>query len=105
MPPCFPPRRRLDGCAESRAAADRAAREAQRRGLPLRLVTAWIRRPVDVPSAQESAAHKRWAQQLLSEAGQDLVAKYPDVPVAVERTADMASGALLKSLRRARRRP
>ncbi|MFE9017945.1 universal stress protein [Streptomyces sp. NPDC007808] len=86
----------FDGSAESRAAADWAAREAQRRGLPLRLVTAWIWRPVDVPSAQESEAQKRWAQQLLSEAGQDLVARYPDVPVAVEQVADMATGALLK---------
>ncbi|NUO44803.1 MAG: universal stress protein [Streptomyces sp.] len=31
----------LDGSSESLAAADRAAREALRRGLPLRLVHAW----------------------------------------------------------------
>ncbi|MGV9457172.1 universal stress protein [Streptomyces sp. NPDC003635] len=87
----------LDGSAESRAAVDWAAREARRRGVPLRLVTAWIWRPVDVPSAQESEAQKQWAQQLLNEAGQDLAATYPDLPVAVERVPDLASRALLQS--------
>ncbi|WP_306955883.1 universal stress protein [Streptomyces sp. B4I13] len=32
----------MDGCPESVAAADWAAREAQRRDLPLHLVHAWI---------------------------------------------------------------
>lgn len=86
----------FDGSAESRSAVDWAASEAQRRGLPLRLVTAWIWRPVDVPSAQESEAQKQWAQQLLNEARQDLVAKYPDLPVAVEQVSDLAPRALLE---------
>ncbi|MFC8246218.1 universal stress protein [Streptomyces chartreusis] len=87
----------FDGSAESRAAVDWAAREAQRRGLPLRLVTAWIWRPVDVPSAQESEAQKQWAQQLLNEARQDLKAKHPDLPVGVEPVSELAPRALLDS--------
>lgn len=87
----------LDGSAESRAAVDWAAREAQRRGLPVRLVTAWIWRPVDVPSAQESEAQRQWARQLLDEARQDLAARYPDLPVAVEPVSDLAPRALLES--------
>lgn len=86
----------FDGSAESRAAVDWAAREAQRRGLPLRLVTAWIWRPVDVPSAQESQAQKQWARQLLNEARQDLAAKHPDLPVAVEQASELAPRALLE---------
>ncbi|CAM5574862.1 universal stress protein [Streptomyces aurantiogriseus] len=86
----------LDGSPESRAAADWAAREARRRGLPLSLVTAWIWRPVDVPSAQESEAQKQWAQQLLNEARQDLVAKYPDLPVTVGQVSGLATRALLE---------
>ncbi|MFK4104295.1 universal stress protein [Streptomyces sp. NPDC019531] len=86
----------LDGSPESRAAADWAAREARRRGLPLSLVTAWIWRPVDVPSAQESEAQKQWAQQLLNEARQDLVAKYPDLPVTVEHVSGLVTRALLE---------
>jgi nucleotide-binding universal stress UspA family protein len=86
----------LDGSAESRAAVDWAAREAQRRGLPLRLVTAWIWRPVDVPSAQEAEAQKQWALRLLNEARQDLLATYPDLPVSVEQVSDLAPRALLE---------
>ena len=43
----------LGGSPESVAAADWAAREAQRRDLPLHLVHAWIRQPHDVPVAQD----------------------------------------------------
>ncbi|WP_155056761.1 universal stress protein [Streptomyces blattellae] len=87
----------LDGSPESRAAVDWAAREALPRGLPLSLVTAWIWRPAEVPSAQESEAQKRWAQQLLNETRQDLAAKYPDLPVTVEQVSDLAPRALLES--------
>ncbi|KOU58218.1 hypothetical protein ADK57_36560 [Streptomyces sp. MMG1533] len=86
----------FDGSPESRAAAEWAAREAQRRALPLHLVTAWIWRPVDVPSAQESEAQKQWAQQMLNEAREELVARYPQLPITVEQVAALATRALLE---------
>ncbi|MFF1298434.1 MULTISPECIES: universal stress protein [unclassified Streptomyces] len=85
----------LDGSPESLAAADWAAREAQRRAVPLRLVTAWIWRPVDVPAAQESEAQKRWAEQMLNEARKDLTARYPELPIDVEQVSDLAPRVLV----------
>ncbi|MBQ0997397.1 universal stress protein [Streptomyces sp. RK62] len=85
----------LDGSRESRAAADWAAREAQRRAVPLRLVTAWIWRPVDVPSAQESEAQRLWAQGLLSEVREDLAVRHPELPIEVVQVSDLAPRALL----------
>ncbi|WP_155056538.1 universal stress protein [Streptomyces blattellae] len=87
----------LDGSPESRAAVDWAAREAQRRGLPLRLVTAWIWRPVDVPSAQESEAQKQWARSMLSEAKESLAARYPEMPITVGQVSEVPVTALLES--------
>ncbi|MGW7210759.1 universal stress protein [Streptomyces sp. NPDC054837] len=85
----------LDGSPESLAAADWAAREAERRAVPLRLVTAWIWRPVDVPAAQESEAQKHWAQQMLDEARENLTARHPELPIDVEQVSDLAPRALL----------
>jgi nucleotide-binding universal stress UspA family protein len=86
----------LDGSPESRAAVDWAAREARRRGLPLRLVTAWIWRPVDVPSAQESEAQKQWARYMLNAAKEDLEERYPELPITAEQVPDLPTRALLE---------
>ncbi|WP_327341415.1 universal stress protein [Streptomyces europaeiscabiei] len=85
----------LDGSPESLAAADWAAQEAQRRAVPLRMVTAWIWRPVDVPTAQESEAQKQWAQRLSSEVRTDLAARFPELRIEVEHVPDLAPHALL----------
>ncbi|WP_405905291.1 MULTISPECIES: universal stress protein [unclassified Streptomyces] len=85
----------LDGSPESLAAADWAAREAQRRGLPLRLVHAWIWQPHDVPVAEDVEAQKRWALRTLREAKDGLAARYPDLPIDTGQVSDLAATVLL----------
>ncbi|MDQ0958082.1 nucleotide-binding universal stress UspA family protein [Streptomyces sp. B4I13] len=85
----------LDGSPESLAAADWAAREAQRRGLPLRLVHAWIWQPHDVPVSEDLETQKQWALRTLREAKEDLTARYPDLPVDTGQVSDLAAPVLL----------
>ncbi|MCX5554641.1 universal stress protein [Streptomyces sp. NBC_00038] len=85
----------LDGSPESLAATDWAAREAQRRGLPLRLVHAWIWQPHDVPAAEDLETQKRWALRILREAKEDLAARYPDLPIDTWQVSDLAASVLL----------
>jgi nucleotide-binding universal stress UspA family protein len=85
----------LDGSPESLAAAVWAAREGQRRGLPLRLVHAWIWQPHDVPAAEDLETQKRWALRTLREAKEDLAARYPDLPIDTGQVSDLAAPVLL----------
>lgn len=85
----------LDGSPESLAAAAWAAREAQRRGLPLRLVHAWIWQPHDVPVAEDLDTQKSWALRTLREAQEDLAARYPDLPIDTRQVSDLATPVLL----------
>ncbi|WP_329267835.1 universal stress protein [Streptomyces sp. NBC_01451] len=85
----------LDGSPESLAAADWAAREAQRRELPLRLVHAWIWQPHDVPAAETLATQKDWALRILREAEEELRGRHPDLTVSTEHLPDTAAEALL----------
>ncbi|WP_151478291.1 universal stress protein [Streptomyces albicerus] len=85
----------LDGSPESLAAADWAARETQRRGLPLRLVHAWIWQPHEVPVAEELETQKRWALGVLRESEQDLRDRYPGLTIDTEQVSDPATEVLL----------
>ncbi|MFC8246233.1 universal stress protein [Streptomyces chartreusis] len=85
----------LDGSPESLAAVDWAAREAQRRGLPLRLVHAWIWQPHDVPVSEDMETQKQWALRTLREAQEDLAARYPDLPIDTGQVSDLAAKVLL----------
>src|SRR5688500_10371760 len=85
----------LDRSPASLAAADWAAREAQRSGLPLRLVHAWIWEPHDVPVAQDLQTQKHWALRILREAEQDLNSRYPELTIDTEQISDLATGVLL----------
>ncbi|MFD5462170.1 universal stress protein [Kitasatospora sp. NPDC127059] len=74
----------LDGSPESLAAAHWAAREAQLRDLPLRLLHLWILPPMTaqrIPREDEQAVA---AERLLQDAEADLRAQYPDVPITTQ---------------------
>ncbi|WP_327720242.1 MULTISPECIES: universal stress protein [unclassified Streptomyces] len=74
----------LGGSPESVAAADWAARETQRRDLPLHLVHARIRQPHDVPVAQDLDTQKHWALRILREAEEELRGRHPELTVSTE---------------------
>ncbi|MEU2489704.1 universal stress protein [Streptomyces sp. NPDC007883] len=85
----------VDGSPESRAAVHWAAREAALRGLPLRLVHAWLWQPLDVPIVQDREAQARAAESLVREAESEITGRYPDVRVSAEVVPDTAVAALL----------
>ncbi|KUF12904.1 universal stress protein [Streptomyces silvensis] len=85
----------LDGSPESLAAAEWAAREAQRRNLPLRLVQAWLWRPHDVPVTEELEVQRRWALNSLQGAQELVSDKYPGLAITTQLVADPAPGVLL----------
>ncbi|MCT7353870.1 universal stress protein [Streptomyces sp. 15-116A] len=76
----------LDGSAESRAAAEWAAREARLRGLPLKLVQVW--EPVPEPLAEApllgAETHQHWSERIPREAAADIRRRHPGVEVTAE---------------------
>jgi nucleotide-binding universal stress UspA family protein len=88
----------LDGSAESRAAAEWAAREAKLRGLPLKIVHVW--EPVPDPMAQapllgaETLQH--WTERVPREAAEGIRLRHPDVEVTTEQLSGGAADALTK---------
>ncbi|MGW3045556.1 universal stress protein [Kitasatospora sp. NPDC001159] len=85
----------LDGSPESLSAAHWAAREAQLRGLPLRLLHLWILPPMTaqrIPREDEQAIA---AERLLQDAEADLRAKYPDVAITTQLLPTDTPAALL----------
>ncbi|MEU6541274.1 universal stress protein [Streptomyces sp. NPDC047000] len=88
----------LDGSRESLAAADWAAREALRRGLPLRLVHAYEGLPSNEPDASELPeleAPRYWARRILRAALDRLNERYPQVYLSAEQVARPAADALV----------
>ncbi|MFE9017950.1 universal stress protein [Streptomyces sp. NPDC007808] len=86
----------LDGSRESLAAADWAAREALRRGLPLRLVHAWEGGvPPDESELPELEAPRYWARRILREATDRLDERYPQVSVSADQMSRPAADALV----------
>lgn len=87
----------LDGSRESLAAAEWAAREAQLRELPLRLVNVW--EPVPEPMAQapllgaETQTH--WSERIPREAAAGLRLRHPGVEITVEQLTGRASEVLV----------
>jgi len=87
----------LDGSRESLAAADWAAREALRRGLPLRLVHAWEGLPDESTEATlpELRAPQYYARRTLRGAVDRLNEWYPQLYIAAEQVHEQPGPALL----------
>ncbi|MEU9983119.1 universal stress protein [Streptomyces sp. NPDC050856] len=90
----------VDGSAESLAAADWAAREAALRGVPLRVVHAWLWQPLDVPLVQDRQTQADSADAVLREAERRVAGHHPDLPVTAEVVPDTAVAALLSEAER-----
>ncbi|KUN81514.1 stress-inducible protein [Streptomyces bungoensis] len=102
----------LDGSPESRAAADWAAREAELRGLPVKLVQVW--EPIPEPMAQApllgSETHQRWTGRgetdvpraegwgrIPHEAAEGLRLRHPGVEVTTERLTGSPAETLIEA--------
>ncbi|WP_049571889.1 universal stress protein [Streptomyces sp. SBT349] len=82
----------VDGSAGSVAAADWAAEEARRRGLPLCLAHAWIAEPLYVPPVPDADT----ARAFLDEAATRLAARHPGVDIGTELITDVATAGLVE---------
>lgn len=91
----------LDGSPESRAAAEWAAREAEMRGLPLRLVHVW--EPVPEPMAQAPLlgpeTHQHWTERIPRKAAEGLRLRHPCVELTAEQLAGRPSDVLVEASR------
>ncbi|MEU0649451.1 universal stress protein [Streptomyces umbrinus] len=88
----------LDGSRESLAAADWAAREALRRGLPLRLVHAWeAGMAPDESELPELQAPRYWARRILRSAMDQLNEHYPQVYLSADQISRPAADALVSA--------
>lgn len=89
----------LDGSRESRAAAEWAAREANLRGLPVRLVHVW--EPVPEPMAQApllgAETHQHWTERIPREAAAGLRLRHPGVEVTTQQFAGRPSDVLVEA--------
>ncbi|MCS0636898.1 universal stress protein [Streptomyces sp. LP05-1] len=87
----------LDGSAASLAAVEWAAREAEARDLPLRLVHAtedWAA-PYGQTSLERTYDPTHWAERITREAAEGVSERHPGVKVEVERVAGRAFGVLM----------
>ncbi|MEV5847139.1 universal stress protein [Streptomyces sp. NPDC051985] len=73
----------VDGTEESHAALDWAAREAVRRGLPLRVVHAW-RFEAHEALGEDREAQRGWVSDGVAESVQAVTGRYPDLSVSVD---------------------
>lgn len=85
----------LDGSDESAAAAAWAAREAVRRGLPLRLVHVGQPLPDALALVAGEDAQTRWASDLLADAEQQIAERHPGLAVTTDVLDDSAAKTLL----------
>lgn len=89
----------LDGSAESRAAAEWAAREARLRDLPLKIVHVW--EPVPEPMAQASLldaeTQQHWSERIPREAAEAVRLRHPEIEVVTEQLSGYPGDALVKA--------
>ncbi|MEV0123716.1 universal stress protein [Streptomyces sp. NPDC050703] len=90
----------VDGSDEALAAVDWAAREASLRGLPLRIVHAWLWQPLDVPIVQDKDAQAASAEAVLRDAATRVAEEYPDLALSTEVVEDTPVTALVSEAER-----
>ncbi|GGV21369.1 universal stress protein [Streptomyces griseoflavus] len=84
----------IDGTEESLAALHWAAREAVRRGLPLRVVHAWTFEPGGAVQAGDRAAQEQWVRDSVGEAARTAGDRHPELSV----TTDVLEGDAVETL-------
>lgn len=85
----------VDGSAESLSAAHWAAREALRRGAPLRIVHAWQWHPHPAASVPMDRTQREWAEETLDQAVASVRAAHPGLQIVGQLVSDSATGGLL----------
>jgi nucleotide-binding universal stress UspA family protein len=85
----------LDGSPESLAAAEWAAREAERHDAPLRLVHAWDWQPLPYTPPAGAEPHRHWAERVPREATEKLRRRHPDLKIDAEQVNQQPVDALL----------
>ncbi|MET9895332.1 universal stress protein [Streptomyces sp. NPDC006465] len=93
----------LDGSQESRAAAEWAAREAELRGLPLKIVHVW--EPVPEPMVQApllgAETQQHWTERIPREAAEGLRQRHPGIEVRTEQLSGHPGDALAEAAKSA----
>lgn len=74
----------IDGTEESLAALAWAAREAVRRGMPLRVVRAWRFQAHDAVDTGDRTTQERWVRESAGEAARTVRERHPDLAVTVD---------------------
>ncbi|MER5599956.1 universal stress protein [Streptomyces sp. NPDC002265] len=89
----------LDGSPESRAAAEWAAGEARRLGLPLKLVQVW--EPVPDPMVQApmlgTEVHQHWTERILREVAEGVRESHPGLDVSTEQLSGRPADVLVSA--------
>ncbi|WP_329296794.1 universal stress protein [Streptomyces pseudovenezuelae] len=89
----------LDGSSESRAAVEWAAREAEMRGLPLKVVHVW--EPVPEPMAQApllgAETQQHWSERIPREAVEGLRLRHPGIEITMQQSSGGAADTLVKA--------
>ncbi|MEU3986048.1 universal stress protein [Streptomyces sp. NPDC026672] len=85
----------IDGTEESLAALAWAAREAVRRGLPLRVLHAWRFVAYDAPGAGDRDTQRGWVRDAMADAARTVAGRHPDLAVTVDVVEGPADRALL----------
>ncbi|AWT41334.1 MULTISPECIES: universal stress protein [Streptomyces] len=84
----------VDGTDESLAALDWAAREAVRRGRPLRVVHAWEYQPDTAPEVAGRDAQEEWVREAVATAVRGVTERHPELEVS----ADVLEGPAVETL-------
>ncbi|MFJ2302355.1 universal stress protein [Streptomyces sp. NPDC087787] len=85
----------VDGSEESLAALAWAAREAERRGLPLRVVRAWRHEAHDAFDVGDRDTQQAWVRESVAEAARTVTERHPGLDVTADALEDDPVPALL----------